>query len=126
MLTVPVSIGELIDKITILEIKSQRITDKLKLENVERELNALHGICEVEQLYIPELEDVVQELKSVNEQLWDIEDQIRLKEESQDFGEDFIKLARSVYITNDKRALLKREINQITGSPLVEEKSYKG
>lgn len=126
MLRIPVSIGELLDKITILEIKAQRIEDDAKRDNVKRELDALSQSRRSAQLYTPELEALVQELRQVNVQLWEIEDHIRLKEAEQMFDQEFITLARSVYQTNDKRAAIKRQINDLTGSQLVEEKSYKG
>jgi hypothetical protein len=119
MLNVPVSVGEVLDKISILEIKSERITDVGKLKNVRTELAYLLGIARTHRH--PALEA---ELKQVNELLWDIEDRIRIKEHLQEFDGEFIELARSVYSTNDRRADIKREINEATGSLLVEEKSY--
>lgn len=119
MITVPVSVGEVLDKISILEIKSERIADYNKLTNVRKELAELQSAAQ--QHRFPELE---KELKSVNESLWDIEDRIRVKEKLADFNDEFIELARAVYITNDKRAEIKRQINLIAGSALVEEKSY--
>jgi tetratricopeptide (TPR) repeat protein/GR25 family glycosyltransferase involved in LPS biosynthesis/ADP-heptose:LPS heptosyltransferase len=121
---VPVSFGELIDKITILRIKSERISDPGKLANVRRELRALdearlHALCNAHT--IGELEA---ELEQVNKSLWDIEDSIRDCERYADFGPRFIELARSVYKSNDRRAALKRRINELTGSALTEEKSY--
>ncbi|MEM7619487.1 MAG: DUF6165 family protein [Pseudomonadota bacterium] len=124
MLHIPVSVGELLDKITILEIKSQRIEDETKCKNVEQELSALQSVRRQAQLYSPPLEEIVQALKKINEVLWDIEDKIRFKEAQQSFDQEFIELARSVYQTNDERALLKRKINELTGSKLIEEKSY--
>jgi hypothetical protein len=119
MLNVPVSVGEVLDKISILEIKSERITDAGKLKNVRTELAHLLAIAEAHRH--PALEA---ELKQVNEALWDIEDRIRIKEHLQEFDDEFIEIARSVYVTNDRRADIKREINTATGSELVEEKSY--
>lgn len=119
MLNAPVSVGEVLDKISILEIKSERIADTDKLKNVRTELEHLLVIAKDHRH--PTLEP---ELKKVNEALWDIEDRIRIKERLQKFDEEFIKLARSVYITNDRRAQIKRAINEATGSELVEEKSY--
>lgn len=119
MIKVPVSIGEVLDKISILEIKSERIDDHNKLNNVRKELAELY--CSAAKHRFPKLE---LELKAVNESLWDIEDQIRVKEKLAEFDDEFIKLARAVYITNDKRAEIKREINIIAGSMLIEEKSY--
>ena len=123
-LTVPIAPGELIDKITILEIKAARITDPAKRANVARELAAL---CDVRSRELPAsgaLERLTAALKSVNEQLWRIEDAIRECEHADDFGSGFLTLTRSVYRTNDRRAALKRRINDHLGSPIVEEKSY--
>lgn len=119
----PVSWGELIDKITILEIKAERLTAPAALANVQRELDALRAV-EAQLAPDPELARVKAELTRVNAALWDIEDDIREKEAAQDFGPGFIALARAVYRTNDERAALKREINRLTASELVEEKSY--
>lgn len=120
---VPVSVGELYDKLTILEIKSERIADAAKLENVNRERLALLEVTR--ELQEPaEFKRVYADLKRVNEALWDIEDQIRLLERDRAFGSEFVELARSVYITNDRRAQLKQQINSLYGSELVEEKSY--
>ena len=121
---VPVSVGELIDKITILEIKSERIKDEEKLENVKRELKLLRSVRTKNKLGDANLEKHTAQLKDGNETLWDIEDRIRAKEGREDFDRGFIELARAVYINNDKRADLKREINLAVGSELVEEKSY--
>jgi hypothetical protein len=121
---VEVPAGELIDKITILEIKAARITDAGKLENVRRELQAL---CQARDAAIQgsaELDTLTSQLKAVNQILWQVEDAIRDCERNQDFGPEFIKLARRVYQTNDRRAELKRQINRLLGSRLVEEKSY--
>jgi hypothetical protein len=123
MIEVPVSWGELVDKITILQIKSDRMSDAQKLVNVRKELSLLGeklganaGNAEIVRL--------TGELYTVNSTLWDIEDHIRDCENAGDFGEKFVSLARSVYITNDKRANLKREVNMVLGSGLIEEKSY--
>jgi len=124
MVTIPVSWGELFDKITILEIKRDRIEDAAKLANISRELDALRQVCESSRLPGQTLDDLVGELRSVNEALWDIEDDIRACERGGDFSERFIELARSVYKTNDRRAELKYQINRLLGSELVEEKSY--
>ena len=113
--------GELVDKITILEIKAERITDAAKLQNVTRELGLLHAACPGEMRSIGGLR---KELRSVNEQLWMIEDEIRDCERNGDFGSRFIELARLVYKTNDRRAEVKRRINLVTGSTLIEEKTY--
>ncbi len=122
----PVSIGELIDKITILEIKSERIADPGKLRNVTTELTGLRAITTKAGLDTPDMEPYVRELKSLNTTLWEIEDEIRELEANKDFGARFVALARSVYQTNDKRAAVKHRINQTFGSAIVEEKSYKG
>lgn len=119
MLNVPVSVGEVLDKISILEIKSERITDVGKLKNVRTELAHLLALAEAHRH--PALEA---ELKQVNEALWDIEDRIRIKEHLQEFDNKFIEIARLVYVTNDRRADIKREINKASGSVLLEEKSY--
>jgi hypothetical protein len=121
---VPVSFGELLDKIAILQIKSERISDPAKLENVRKELDALattwleHPAAQVH------LVELRADLKSVNERLWVIEDDIRNCERKQDFGPEFIRLARAVYFENDERARIKKEINLALGSAYVEEKSY--
>ena len=123
-LSVPISCGELIDKITILEIKADRIRDPAKLANIRAELDALNRIWSA---HAASCSDIVSErarLKRVNEALWDIEDRIRLKEKAQSFDSEFIELARAVYFRNDERASVKREINLKLGSALVEEKSY--
>lgn len=122
---VPVSWGELIDKITILEIKAERIADPKKRANVERELAALAAVRD--RSAKPEgLAPMVSALRAVNEALWAIEDDIRECEAKGEFGPRFVELARSVYRNNDRRADLKRRINALLGSELVEEKSYKG
>ena len=119
-----ISAGELIDKITILEIKLENIRDEAKRANVARELAALTGALGQEIGANGEVEGLRRELKSVNAELWRIEDEIREHERAQDFGPLFIALARSVYRVNDRRAELKRQVNLITNSALVEEKSY--
>lgn len=123
---VEISVGELIDKITILEIKNARISDQSKLHNIRNELNVLAAARDSMVPRTSTLEDIVAELRIVNEALWDIEDEIRVCEHGHDFGARFIELARSVYQTNDRRAELKRRINEYVGSRLVEEKSYRG
>ena len=122
--TIEIAPGELIDKITILEIKTERIEDAAKVANVQIELDVLAASREAAMPGSPELTRLTAELKSVNEALWEIEDDIRDCERDGDFSDKFVQLARSVYITNDKRAALKREINELLGSRLVEEKSY--
>ena len=123
-ISVPVSFGELIDKITILEIKAAQIRDAAKLANVRTELDALNRTWSSNAASRTDISDARGRLKKVNEDLWDIEDRIRLKEKAQAFDAEFIELARSVYFRNDERAAVKREINQALGSRLVEEKSY--
>ena len=116
--------GELIDKITILQIKSERIADTVKLRNVRVELDTLTAARDAAMPATDELADLTAQLKQVNEALWDIEDAIRDCEREGDFGPRFIELARSVYRSNDQRAALKRSVNELLGSNLVEEKSY--
>ena len=117
--------GELIDKITILRIKSERIEDTDKLKNIRFELGVLEETCNRHVPASEEIKRLTDALKTVNEALWEIEDDIRDCESESDFGEKLIQLARSVYITNDKRAALKKEINLATGARIIEEKSYK-
>lgn len=122
--TVPISPGELIDKITILEIKSERIQDKDSLQFIQTELELLLGVFSRKAAMHAKLQNLKLELKKVNEVLWQIEDDIRICEKEKDFGERFIELARSVYITNDKRAELKGRINKLLDSNIQEVKSY--
>ncbi len=122
---VPVSPGELLDKITILRIKSARMTDAAKLENVRLELDLLERTWRDSGAAEAEVAADIDALQQVNESLWDIEDQIRDKELAQAFDDEFIELARAVYVTNDERARLKKNINTALGSRIVEEKSYK-
>lgn len=123
---VPVSYGELIDKITILEIKSERISDSQKLRNVRFELDLLSAIWEPldRRAGTAESRQAVDGLREVNRTLWDIEDDIRGKESEKTFDDGFVRLARAVYQTNDRRAELKKIVNVEMGSTLVEEKSY--
>jgi len=123
-ISVPVSYGELIDKITILEIKSERIGDSAKLANVRIELDLLNETWRADPASRIDIATERAQLRGVNEALWDIEDRIRLKEKARAFDDEFVELARSVYIRNDERAAIKRVINQKLGSTLVEEKSY--
>ena len=123
-LKVEVSVGELLDKVTILEIKSERITDPAKLVNVRRELESLRATWAASPLSGTDVAAQIGRLKTVNEALWEIEDNIRRKEAAQAFDDEFIALARSVYHQNDIRAAVKKEINTLLGSDLVEEKSY--
>ena len=124
LIQTPASFGELIDKITILEIKSRRITDEAKLANVRNELDLLNATWANHAASQTDIGDERARLFAVNELLWDIEDKIRLKERAQAFDQEFIELARAVYFRNDERAAFKREINLKLGSQLVEEKSY--
>jgi hypothetical protein len=122
---VPVSPGELLDKITILRIKVARIQDAAKLTNVKLELSLLEQIWKDSGAAAHEVALDERALENVNERLWDIEDRIRDKEARQTFDREFIELARAVYICNDERAAIKKHINLQLGSRLVEEKSYK-
>jgi hypothetical protein len=121
---IPVAVGELIDKITILEIKAARITEPGKLANVLRELGLLREAWHSQPQAPADLEDLRDALKALNLRLWDIEDALRTKEHRREFDAQFIELARSVYLTNDERSALKRKINAVTGSVIIEEKSY--
>lgn len=124
LLSIPISPGEMLDKITILEIKSVRISDQSKLLNIRKELGLLD---ELWSQHVSEDEALLKmrgELKAINEKLWEIEDDIRDEERNKRFGERFIELARLVYITNDKRADVKKQINLHLDSDIVEEKSY--
>ena len=123
-LQVPVSVGEVLDKITILQIKLAHISDGAKRGNIQNELDALLPLVASDAFTTDQMQDLMAELKAVNEVLWKIEDDIREKEAAKTFNAEFIRLARSVYITNDKRAEIKKQINLATGSDLVEEKSY--
>ena len=122
---VPVSFGELLDKIAILQIKSERIDDAAKLANVRRELDALDATWAAHPAAAHDIAALRAALKAVNERLWVIEDDIRIKESRQEFDDGFVQLARAVYFENDERARIKREINLALGSAYVEEKSYK-
>ena len=121
---VDVAPGELFDKITILEIKSERISDPEKLENVRRELGALRDARDAVIERSTELDRLSAALRAVNEALWNLEDDIRACEREKDFGPRFVELARAVYLTNDKRSAIKREINALLGAAFFEEKSY--
>lgn len=123
---VEISNGELLDKITILELKLEKIKDKEKLVNIQKEFDELNPLCnELFRIYGGELQVHYLALAKINGQLWDIEDWIRDCEREKRFDKEFVELARSVYITNDKRSEVKKIINIMTGSGLVEEKSYK-
>lgn len=119
---IEVSIGEVLDKVSILEIKKERIEDPEKLENIQREYDAVSRLA---MPYIKRFPDLYSDLKEVNNLLWDIENRIRELEADQAFNNEFIEVARSVYLNNDHRAAIKYEINKLAGSELVEEKSYK-
>ncbi|HKT71504.1 MAG TPA: DUF6165 family protein [Steroidobacteraceae bacterium] len=121
---VPISAGELLDKITILRIKVARMTDATQLANVRLELDLLEKTWRDSGCAQTDLSREEHALQAVNERLWDIEDRIRAKEASQTFDRDFIELARAVYVTNDERAAIKKRVNTRLGSRLVEEKSY--
>jgi len=122
IINAPISIGELVDKITILEIKKNKLQNS-KLENVLKELSFLRKLMEKHQIEITD--DLFTQLKEINLTLWNIEDQIRIKEKNKEFDNTFIELARSVYFTNDRRSKVKLKINLLLNSNLVEEKSYK-
>ena len=124
LIQTPVSYGELIDKMTILQIKLQEIKDDAKLANVRNELELLDATWKNDKASQTDIADETARLLAVNQRLWKIEDDIRMKERAQAFDQAFIQLARSVYIENDERAAIKREINMKLGSTLVEEKSY--
>lgn len=121
---IPISPGELLDKITILRIKAARIKDLDKLSNVQNELKMLEKVWSAAVEQDDTIRQLTDELTTINESLWDIEDDIREEERHKRFGERFIELARSVYVTNDQRADAKKKINLHLGSAIVEEKSY--
>ncbi|MDA1089357.1 MAG: DUF6165 family protein [Proteobacteria bacterium] len=123
-ISVDISPGELIDKITILEIKLDRIKDAEKLVNVRHEFEVLAAARDGALDPSPELDRLSAQLKQANERLWQVEDDIRDCERAKDFGDTFVKLARAVYVHNDERSHLKRRINELLGSSLIEEKSY--
>lgn len=124
-ITTEISVGEFLDKLTILQIKQDRIEDGPKKANINKELNVLTDIWQRSSFSAGDINSDIEQLRQVNEKLWDIEDDIRAKESMGEFDEHFIQLARSVYITNDRRARIKKAINEKLGSGLVEEKSYK-
>ena len=123
-LQVPVSVREVLDKITILQIKLAHISDAAKRTNIQNELDALLPLMAGDAFTTDKMQGLMADLKSVNEALWDIEDDIREKEAAKSFDAEFIRLARAVYITYDKRAEIKKQLNLATGAALVEEKSY--
>lgn len=122
----PVSIGELIDKISILQIKAERIDDAAKLANVRTELDGLMPLLDAQLQQAPALAGLLVELKEINERMWVIQDRLRELEAAQTFDDQFIQLARGVYQTNGQRVTVKNRINQLAGSALVEEKQYQG
>ena len=124
MPTIAVSWGELIDKITILEIKEQRLTSQAAVENVRNELAALSRVFAELEPRPAELDALKRELKAINGALWDIENRTRAKEAAKAFDQEFIELTRSVYLNNDKRSGIKRRINELLNSGLIEEKQY--
>ena len=124
MIRVVLSVGELIDKITILQLKMKFIKNKEQLKNIRNELGTLKPLLKENNLETPKINELFAELYEINLELWKIEDKIREKERQSDFSDEFISLARSVYFTNDKRADIKKKINLISGSELIEEKSY--
>ena len=121
IINVPISVGELIDKITILEIKKDKLKN-LKLKNILKELSFLRAVLEKNSIFIPDA--IYFQLKSINLKLWDIEDKIRIKEKNKEFDNEFIELARSVYLNNDRRSETKKELNIMFNSEIIEEKSY--
>ena len=121
IINVPISIGELIDKITILEIKKDKLK-KFKLKNILKELSFLRAVLEKDSIFIPD--EIFLQLKSINLTLWDIEDKIRIKEKNKEFDNEFIELARSVYLNNDRRSETKKVLNIMFNSEIIEEKSY--
>lgn len=123
-ITVEIAPGELLDKISILEIKLERIGDAAKLANVRVELDVLARARDANLAASARLDDLSRQLKAINEAIWETEDAIREEERDKRFGERFVELARSVYHNNDQRAAIKREINMLLGSAIVEEKSY--
>ena len=121
---IPVSLGELLDKISILEIKNKKILDDTKLVNIKKELSGLREVLESSNINLSEINDLYEELYKINLTLWDIEDSIRILEKNESFDQEFIDFARKVYITNDKRFEVKNKINKTFNSKYVEEKSY--
>ena len=122
--SVPISLGELLDKISILEIKNKKILDRSKILNIKKELNGLKKVLDELNINLSESNSLYNKLYKINLTLWEIEDSIRVLEKNEDFGEKFIELARAVYITNDQRFEVKNDINKLFNSEYVEEKSY--
>ena len=121
---IPVSLGELLDKISILEIKNKKILDDTKLVNIKKELSGLRQVLESLNINLSDINDLYEELYNINLTLWDIEDSIRILEKNESFDKEFIDFARKVYITNDKRFEVKNKINKTFNSKYIEEKSY--
>ena len=121
IINVPISVGELIDKVSILEFKKDKFKN-LKLKNILKELSFLRAVIEKNSIFIPD--EIFFQLKSINLKLWDIEDKIRIKEKNKEFDNEFIELARSVYLNNDRRSETKKELNIMFNSEIIEEKSY--
>ena len=121
---IPISLGELLDKISILEIKNKKILDESKILNIKKELNGLKKVLDELNINLSETNSLYNKLYKINLTLWEIEDSIRVFEKNDDFGEKFIELARAVYITNDQRFEVKNDINKLFNSEYVEEKSY--
>ena len=121
---VPISLGELLDKISILEIKNKKILNESKILNIKKELNSLNKVLDELNINLSESNMLYNKLYKINLTLWEIEDSIRVFEKNDDFGEKFIELARAVYITNDQRFEVKNDINKLFNSEYVEEKSY--
>ena len=122
--SVPISLGELLDKISILEIKNKKILNESKILNIKKELNDLKKVIDELHINLSETNGLYDKLYNINLILWEIEDSIRVLEKNEDFGEKFIELARAVYITNDQRFEVKNDINKLFNSEYVEEKSY--
>ena len=122
--SVPISLGELLDKISILEIKNKKILNESKILNIKKELNSLNKVLDELNINLSESNTLYNKLYKINLTLWEIEDSIRVFEKNDDFGEKFIELARAVYITNDQRFEVKNDINKLFNSEYVEEKSY--
>ena len=121
---IPISLGELLDKISILEIKNRKILNKSKILNIKKEINGLKKVLDELNINLSETNSLYNKLYNINLILWEIEDSIRVLEKNEDFGEKFIELARAVYITNDQRFEVKNDINKLFNSEYVEEKSY--
>lgn len=125
LIEVPVSVGELVDKITILEVKKSKLSEEGKIKNVVYELDLLRGIFNRKIKITEDIQSEMTKLRTINAQLWDIEDAKRACERASKFDDDFVQLARQVYLKNDERARIKRQINDLTGSTIVEEKSHR-